>query len=623
MISVSRSHAPADGYFTKEGPYFEKDVGYWFGGLARALGIEGQEVRKHEFALLRWGIAPDGTPLLQNAGQRRPDGRGTPHPLIQLTANPPGDVKFLIALFPERRAAVLDAHDRAVKALLPHVESMAQVRLGKAGAESMSASICAAVFRHDYERRGTVFPHSHIVVMPAALADGKTRRIAERVFFRAQKALSALYDAALARNLRDLGLRIVPREVGFELEGVPREAVRLLSPRRAEIEAEMERQGVSGARAAERITRLTRRHHPRQDRPVELVFEEAREKLERVGFTRERFLGLWLAEPTQAPTRDSSPRELLRDAVKQLPTDKPFTRHDVERVIAREGLRHGLGITEVLALATKWLFGPDVHAIPARRSTEERFVRREVVAELTERLERLASREGIAASPPAIQRAEREASPSDAAAAVLRAIASDGARVRLVLAEPGPEKDRLLSALTSLHRSSIAFSLTRDRREALQELGFEKAFTVAKAMREWRLTEWNWTPFVNAPHRAPFVSVKTSALQDSLAAGFGLISGEERRFRAWQRSREGLDFSRRSDAQLVLVDSAGCVDPASLARILREAEKNPGATVFLCASSDDAYARFLSSHVTAIELSRLRNQEAERLLRELRQEYNR
>lgn len=625
MISISRSHAPADGYFTKEDPYF-KSAGTWFGGLARRLGLEGKPVTKRDFAFLRWGMAPDGTPLLQNAGRRTPDGRGSPHPLIQIVANAPGDLKVLLALFPEHRAALIDAHDRAVDTSLPYIESLARVRYGKAGAHSMPASICAAVFRHLSERTGLPHLHTHLVLMPAAaplsrdtLAAGPERdtlRLADRPFFRAQTAISAVYDGALAANLRALGLRVVPRDVGFEIEGVAREAVMALSPRRQDIVTVLERSGELGnAAAAERVTKLTRRHHPRVERPLDDLYHNARATLERAGFTREALLHVWHDAPTLSRSAPSSPREFLHDVGKRLPIDGPFKRHAVDAAAARESARHGIGISDALALAKNWLLGPDVAALPGHEAGQ-RFIRAEAIRDLARRAERLSELEAPAFSPRAIRGAAKALDLPADEKSLLGALLDRGPRLRLVLVEPGPSRDRLLSALARIHVSPLALSLTSARRDELHDLGF-RAFTVAKALHEWKQVGWHWTPFVNAPHRGDFVKVHTSPFQDHLATGFGLISRDEQRFRAWQRSRDGLDFKRSSPDPLIVVDGAGHIDPASLRRILVEAEKHPRSTVLLFAATTDAFLRSSLSALAPLELTRLRDRDAERMRREL------
>lgn len=611
MITVSTSHAPAASYFTREGGYFEKDVGQWFGGLARRLGLDGQPVRKHDFECLRFGMAPDGTPLLQNAGKRTKDGRGVPHPLTQITLNAPKDVAFLVVMFPERRAEILKAHRDAVLVLARYVEKyLSFVRLGKGGKHFARALICAALFAHANARDGMPHVHTHLVIMPAGLPlDGKTRRIAERVLFRAQKMLSALYDAELSKNLRALGFRTVPLEVGFRVEGVPDEARRLLSTRRAEIVAELDARELSGARDAERVAKLTRRYHPKKDSSPDQVFDDARALLERAGFTRERCYEAVFRVREPAPDLRHLDARIIERATSKLPTDRPFTDSEVTYHIAKEASRFGLGIVDAVSLAAKWL-SSTAASLLSEHLTRRRYVHSSVYPEIQASLDRLRDAELAPVSPRTIRRLAGDASLPETVRDAIPSILGPGPRVRVLLAESGPEKDRLLSSLASLPLSTLGLGLTVKQRDAMKELGFERSFTLSKAVHEWGLTEWSWKPFRNAPHRHPIEQIDTGPIQDELAAGFGVISRAEQRYRGWQRSRAGLDL-RGSEERIIILDDAAWVDPPQLSRVLREVERGPKNLLLLVSDPRERFFTPIGRHLDVIELSASRSRDEE------------
>lgn len=610
MITVSSSHAPSAEYFTREG-YFERDVGVWFGGLARKLGLEGQPLRKHDFECLRFGLAPDGTPLLQNAGKRTNDGRGTPHPLVQITFNAPKDLAFLLALFPERREAVLKAQRDAVLAVARHIErELSFVRFGKGGKHFARALIAAALFEHLAARDASPHLHTHLLIFPAALsADGKTRRIAERILFRAQKALSAFYDAELSKNLRALGLKPIPLEVGFRIEGVPDEARRLLSPRRAEILAELESRGLSGAKHAERITKLTRRYHPKEERSPEQVHSDARDLLERAGFTRDRCHEAIFPSRAPEPNRRPSDEAIIERATSRLPEDRPFVATDVEYEIAKEASRFGLGLSAVLDLAKRWLSSAAA-VLVSDHITRRAYVHEKAYREIDASLDRLLETEVSPVSNRTTRRLSADPSISQAARDVLPELLGSGPRVRLFLAEPGIEKDRLLASIASLPIPTLGLALTIKQREQMEELGLSRSFTFARAIKEWGLTDWNWKPFRDAPHRHPIERIETAPWQDELAAGFGVISRAEQRHRAWQRSREGLDLSGNEE-RLIVVDDAAWVDPARLARVLREVERGTQNTLLLIADPRERFFTRLPESLEPIELNTAQRREEE------------
>lgn len=608
MITVSSSHAPSVNYFAHEA-YF--GAGVWVGGLARRLGIEGEVVRKHDFECLRFGLAPDGTPLLQNAGKRTADGRGLPHPLTQITFNSPKDVAFLAAMFPERRAEILKAHRDAVFATARYIEeNLCFVRLGKGGKRFARARMCAALFEHANARDFMPHIHTHLVVTPAGLSlDRRTRRIAERVLFRAQKALSALYDAELSKNLRALGLRTVPLEVGFRVEGVPDEARRLLSTRRAEIVAELNARGLSGARDAERVTKLTRRYHPKKDASPDRVFEEAYALLQRAGFTRERCYEPIFGTREPAPNLKHFDAAIIERATSRLPSDRAFTDSEVTYEVAKEASRFGLGIADSVSLAAKWLASSAASLI-SEHLTRHHYVHSSVYEKIEASLDRLRQASIDPVSPRTIRKLSSDASLPAQVREVIPSLLGPGPRVRVLVAESGVEKDRLLSSLAALPLSSLGLGLTVKQREDLKELGFEHSFTLSKAVHEWGLTEWNWKPFRDAPHRYSIEPVYTSPLQDELAAGFGFISRAEQRVRAHQRSREGLDL-RGSEQRIIVVDDAAWVDPARLSRILREVERGPRNLLLLISDPRETFFTPACRHLEAIELSMPRSREEE------------
>lgn len=609
MITVSSSHALSANYFTREG-YFEHDAGVWFGGgLAR--GLEGQPVRKLDFECLRFGLAPDGTPLLQNAGKRTRDGRGTPHPLVQITFNAPKDLAFLLSLFPERREALLKAHRDAVLAVARYIEKhLAFVRSGKGGKHFVRALICAALFEHLAARDGSPHLHTHLVIFPAALAaDGKTRRIAERVLFRAQKALSALFDAELAKNLRALGLNTIPLEVGFRIQGVPDKARHILAPRRAEILAELKSRGLSGAKHAERVTKLTRRHHPKEDRSPEQVFDRARALLAGAGFTRERCHDSIFPSPAPAHNRRPSDEAIIERAITRLPSDRPFVSSEVECAIAKEASRFGLGLAVVVDLAKRWLSSASA-VLVSDHVTRRAYVHQKAYREIDASLARLLDAETSPVSSRTIRRLSSAPALPESARDAVSAMLGSGPRVRLLLTEPGVEKERLLASIGSLPVPTLGLALTIKQREHMEELGLDRSFTVARAIKEWGLADWNWRPFRDAPHRHPIERIETSPWQDELAAGFGFISRTEQRDRAWQRSREGLDLSGNEE-RIIVLDDAAWVDPARLARVLREVERGARSTLLLVADPRERFFTPLPESLQPIELKTAQKREDE------------
>jgi hypothetical protein len=514
-------------------------------------------------------------------------------------------------MFPERRAEILKAHTDAVVALALYIEKhLSFVRFGKGGKHIARAEICAALFLHLIARDGSPHIHTHLVVMPAALGfDGKTRRIAERVLFRFQKAMSALYDAELSKNLRALGLRTVPLEVAFRVAGVPDEARRLLAPRRAEILAALDARGLSGAKHAERVTKLTRRYHPKRDWSPEQVFGDARALLESAGFTRERCHDPIFGAPTRTPDPRRDTEAVLKRATANLPTDRAFTETEVTYQVAKEGSRFGLGIIDAVSLAAKWLASSAASLI-SEHQARRLYVHSSVYQAIESSLTRLLDAELSPASPRTIRRLSNDPFLSDLTREVIPSLLGPGPRVRVLLAEPGPEKDQFLSTIAALPLSTLGLGLTTKQRDHMKELGFEKTFTLDRAIHQYKLTEWNWKPFRDAPHRLPFEKMETGPIGDELAASFGFISRAEQRYRAFQRSREGLDL-RGIEQRIIVVDDAAWVDPARLSRVLKEVERGRQNLLLLVADPRESFFTPACRHLETVELATARAREEE------------
>ncbi len=103
------------------------------------------------------------------------------------------------------------------------------------------------------------------------------------------KTAGYLYEARLRAELTSrLGVEWMPARNGIaDIVGVPRPVLRAFSRRRAEIEAEMDRRGQSGARAAQTATLETRRRKDHGVSPATLE-AEWRERAAALGFAPDR-----------------------------------------------------------------------------------------------------------------------------------------------------------------------------------------------------------------------------------------------------------------------------------------------------------------------------------------------
>ncbi|MBK8001220.1 MAG: relaxase domain-containing protein [Verrucomicrobia bacterium] len=103
--------------------------------------------------------------------------------------------------------------------------------------------------------------------------DGTTGTLEPKALYRHQMAAGALFRAELAHALEtEVGLRCRREGRSFELLGVDLELMAFFSKRRAAIEAELARTGLSGGRAAEAANFATRQK--KESRPRAELFAE-------------------------------------------------------------------------------------------------------------------------------------------------------------------------------------------------------------------------------------------------------------------------------------------------------------------------------------------------------------
>ena len=209
---------------------------------------------------------PDGSGI--ELGRRGKDGQILHRPGRDLTFSAPKSVSLAALVGGDAR--IVDAHDRAVKAVLAWVEkNAAETRMKDPVTGQMiragDQKIVAATFRHDTSRNLDPQLHTHSVIANMVQGeDGKWRTMANEGLYERQKLIGMLYRNELAGSLAKLGYDIEKTHADgrFEIGGISREAIEAFSTRRAEIEAAMNERGLGATadnpRLAERAALMTR-----------------------------------------------------------------------------------------------------------------------------------------------------------------------------------------------------------------------------------------------------------------------------------------------------------------------------------------------------------------------------
>lgn len=214
----------------------EQDTMRWGGKGAEVLGLLGKSVEREQMLELAAGYSPDGlkTPLCQNAGvqpeqkvkldrngQPRLDKNGQPMTVWQgghqvgydCKFSPPKSVSLMFALglgTPDERGEILaahrDANDQAMAALAARIET----RRGKGGKDVIGApGTVWTSCDHTTERENGFHLHTHNILFGVAQGeDGKWGTFESSELYRYQKAADAIYQSAMAENMRKLGFGI-------------------------------------------------------------------------------------------------------------------------------------------------------------------------------------------------------------------------------------------------------------------------------------------------------------------------------------------------------------------------------------------------------------------------------
>lgn len=176
---------------------------HWIGQGLAAIGMQhGQVAQDSDLVNVCRGFTPQGAAMVQNAGE---DDRVIG---IDWTFTADKSMSALMAVeTPERRDAIIRAHQVAVRKAIGFVEQFAEVRTGSKGASvERPAGIIAAEVLHFSNRNLDENLHSHVLVMNVApTVDGRTVALETEWMLKHHAAASALYRAECAHQMQQLG----------------------------------------------------------------------------------------------------------------------------------------------------------------------------------------------------------------------------------------------------------------------------------------------------------------------------------------------------------------------------------------------------------------------------------
>lgn len=293
MLSIGKLGAGQERYYTERVAEGAEDYysgrgeaeGYWTRSAAVDLGLGGKVGADGLTAMLTGRHPATGLPL----GLRHVAGRG-PVPGFDLTFSAPKSVSLTWALGGEGSGSeVAAAHRASVAAALDYMERQAcWTRRGHGGHEFVRGNgFIAAAYLHRSSRAGDPQLHTHVLVANATRGpDGRWTRLYHPAIYDHAKTTGYIYEANLRWELsRRLGVRWQEVANGIaEIEGFDPDHLRAFSTRRAEILAATAPDASARAR---QVAALETRKAKDRDIGEESLRERWRAKAEEIGLDRE------------------------------------------------------------------------------------------------------------------------------------------------------------------------------------------------------------------------------------------------------------------------------------------------------------------------------------------------
>lgn len=321
----------------KHGYYNSGAPSQWIGGLAAESGLVGA-VEDQDFL-----AALEGRIGAEDLGKTRSDRRAG----HDVTLSAPKSVSMMCLIGGDERIAI--AHDAAVKEALKFVErEVAKSRFGKNGVKTRSGGgIAAAIFRHEDARSvdGRADPqlHSHCIIINATRGPDGLRAVdldwGEQAV--RMRLADSIYKSALARSLVRLGYGIEPTGDGFEIAGIPADAIEHFSQRKVQIDEALEDAGLDrdDSTAAQRTAANLKTRQGKSGLAQQDQQQEWRERSAALG------LGLTFAARAAIkrgtmPAPESKAGEAVRSAARHLSERASVFPRDSVRL---EALTFGIG----------------------------------------------------------------------------------------------------------------------------------------------------------------------------------------------------------------------------------------------------------------------------------------
>jgi conjugative relaxase-like TrwC/TraI family protein len=358
----------------------------YHGTAAKELGLSGVAEREHIERLCAGFHHTRDDLHVRNAGKEKRN------PGQDLCFSAPKSVSSAWARADdELRKAVEQKHLSAVKQALDYLESKAGFsRIGAQGQELVKAPLLFVLFEHGTSRAMDPQLHTHSLCINLTVHPNGRRVTAVDTthLYHLKMAAGAVYRAALAHGMREIGWEVEQRKIGasigFELKCIPEELIREESKRRAEIEEKLKiRKGSLDAadpKYAELLAKETRRTKD-TEKPRSELLREWQETGREFGVDAASLRSaLKPHQKLQTAERDRRKEEIAREAVEALSeryahwSEADFTKAIAERAAGR------ISAKDALELVANKLSSPEMVYLgklqTEKRGTENQYLDR-------------------------------------------------------------------------------------------------------------------------------------------------------------------------------------------------------------------------------------------------------
>jgi conjugative relaxase-like TrwC/TraI family protein len=517
----------AEDYYSGEGEV----AGEWLGDAAEDLGLSGDVEAAQLEAMLTGRNPVDGEPLV---GMRGVPSNGSV-PGFDLTFSAPKSVSLLWGLGgPVAALEVKAAHREAVGAALDYMQREAcWTRRGAGGSEFVKGSgYLAAGYVHRSSRAGDPQLHTHVLIANATKGpDGGWTRLYHPAIYDHAKTASYIYEAHLRHELcRRLGVEWQPTRQGIaEIAGFADEHLRAFSTRRQQI---LEAAGADASARSMQVAALATRQPKERDVGRGELLERWRSRAQEIGLDREAIARTFdpdAALRIERPAAQTVSTEQLARAVTA--SASHFDRRGAIQAVA-DSLPQGATGAEVERLADAFLASDTAIQIGEGAKGPRYTTRR--IWEL--------EREALAA-------AERMRSQGPTPAGELIAARVIGARPTL--------KDDQREMVRRLLRGSEGLAVVIGEAGT----GSGKTFAIVAAAEGWAQAGIELRAAAPTWRAANVMRAEGLPAQSIASLLLALDRGEH-------EGGEGL-----SHESVLLIDEAGMVDSATLARLVSHAER--------------------------------------------------